>query len=254
MITFPNELLDRRLIDMKIKAEGVYPSHHDSIVLQEKGRQHACRSEKYSCWRRRRWSRHQKVNLRIVSDRITQKGVSAGGDVAGGDIDKSVHHHYPGGKSIASMLKLSESYKNERKNDAVFNKILDDLEHYQTQIPGETLVGLEGKLEAAQLNWLVTDATRLKQMFAKKLSQNLFSESAQKIFCVLLAEVLTRFTYKIKPVLDTISQRDLCDKVLGEVIEPVNEMLGENVLELHSEHISGMIYYLTGNCHIKWTK
>lgn len=41
-------------------------------------------------------------------------------------------------------------------------------------------------------------------------------------------------------------------KVYEIVVGPVNEMLGENVLELKANDVAGMVYFLTGNCHITW--
>jgi hypothetical protein len=42
--------------------------------------------------------------------------------------------------------------------------------------------------------------------------------------------------------------------VQHEIIDPIEAMLGENVLDLYADEINGMLYFLTGNCHIRWTK
>ena len=36
------------------------------------------------------------------------------------------------------------------------------------------------------------------------------------------------------------------------VYAKIAECLGENILELYDDEIAGMLFYLTGNCHIKW--
>ena len=41
-------------------------------------------------------------------------------------------------------------------------------------------------------------------------------------------------------------------RIDDKVIKPAIFVLGENVLKLLKEDINGMIYFLTGNCHIKW--
>ena len=36
------------------------------------------------------------------------------------------------------------------------------------------------------------------------------------------------------------------------VLHRVRRLLGENPLRLFAEEINGMLYFLTGNCHIRW--
>jgi hypothetical protein len=45
-----------------------------------------------------------------------------------------------------------------------------------------------------------------------------------------------------------VIQRALVDSV----ITPIEDVLGENPLLLDAVEVMGMIYYLTGNCHIRW--
>jgi hypothetical protein len=40
--------------------------------------------------------------------------------------------------------------------------------------------------------------------------------------------------------------------VQSQIISPVSELLGENVLDIYPDELSGMLYFLTGNCHIRW--
>ena len=50
---------------------------------------------------------------------------------------------------------------------------------------------------------------------------------------------------------------DLQDDIFMEIIQPLDQLLNreaseDKVLYLTPEEIKGMIYYLTGRCHIKW--
>lgn len=43
------------------------------------------------------------------------------------------------------------------------------------------------------------------------------------------------------------------DKLITErIINPVKQELGINLFKYDEEDIMGMIFFLTGNCHIKW--
>ena len=92
----------------------------------------------------------------------------------------------------------------------------------------------------------------LKERITKKIKLNENSESAQEIYAYLLSQICSDFHLHIYPLLKThtISQINLL--IDEKVIKPAVFILGENVLKLLKEDINGMIYFLTGNCHIKW--
>lgn len=184
---------------------------------------------------------------------VTQEGNQVGGDQAGRDIFKTTFVLPTGrGSSVEHMRKLAERYKNERRDNAIFNGILEELQHFKQPVEGEKIIGLEEKLKLAKLDCLIPFAVTTKELFAKKLSRNFSSECAQEIFSVLLAEVWTRFQLNITPLLQKMDSVEIPPKVYEIVVGPVNEMLGENVLELKANDVAGMVYFLTGNCHITW--
>jgi hypothetical protein len=39
-----------------------------------------------------------------------------------------------------------------------------------------------------------------------------------------------------------------------KVLAPTNAMLGENDLQITSIDVLGLLYFLGGNCHIRWDK
>lgn len=195
-------------------------------------------------------------NLKLpITSIVTQEGNEVGGDQAGRDIFKSqTTYVLPTGSgfSVEHMRKLAERYQVERRDNVIFKEILEDLQHFRQPIEGEKVVGLEEKLKLAKLECLLPFAMQTKELFAKKLSRNFSSECAQEIFSVLLAEIWTRFQLNITPLLSTVDRLAIPAKVYEIVVAPVNEMLGENVLELKANDVAGMVYFLTGNCHITW--
>jgi hypothetical protein len=113
--------------------------------------------------------------------------------------------------------------------------------------------GVKAKLGKAGYDNLLGFALMTKEMFVKKLTEFQFSRSAQEMQCLLLAEVYTRFHYCVWPALCAgEDQKKVMSLVQTHIINPVSEILGENVLNIYADELTGMLYFLTGNCHIRW--
>ncbi len=187
----------------------------------------------------------------------TQSGNIVGGDQAGRDIKKTTVFNYrpsPGCRN--EIIRLAEKFRVERANDIAFNRTIAKLEHFQAQVPDDPLVGLEQKMEAAGYSPQHMEfAKKTKELFAKKLIEFQLSESAQRIQALLLAEVYSRFHLAIAPMIAADDDLGAINHaVQHEIIDPIQAMLEENVLELYADEINGMLYFLTGNCYIRWTK
>ena len=39
---------------------------------------------------------------------------------------------------------------------------------------------------------------------------------------------------------------------MTEIIEPTYKHLEENILDINAVEIEGMLFFLTGNCHLRW--
>lgn len=158
------------------------------------------------------------------------------------------------GVQRTQMSHLMERFKRERENDEAFCGIIAKLQHYSTSTDGVGDVeGLTLKLGKAGYDNLLDFALRTKELFAKKLTEFQFSKSAQEMHCLLLAEIYTRFHHSVWPALcNGKCQEEVLALVQSEIIRPVSELLGENVLDIYSDELSGMLYFLTGNCHIRW--
>lgn len=162
--------------------------------------------------------------------------------------------------SIASSTKknpmqhLINRFKQERDGDEVFMGIISKLQHFSSIVDASNEVqGLESKLRDGGYDNSIGTATATKEQFAMKLAEFQFSRSAQEILSMLLAEVYTRFSLRVWPAIcDNRDQAVVLELVQREIIEPISQMVDENVLELYADELTGMLYFLTGNCHIKW--
>ena len=181
-----------------------------------------------------------------------QTNNTVGGDQAGRDIIKN---YVFDASEPTTMRHLIEKLKRERLNDSKFDETLSILKRYTTFAEGETIDGLEFKLLAAKRDDLLGFATLAKEIFHKKVMENQFSEAGQEILAYLLAEIFTRFHLHVRPAIHNgESPQRINELVQKLVIDPVQAILGENPLRLYSVEINGMLYFLTGNCHIKWVR
>lgn len=155
------------------------------------------------------------------------------------------------------LINCFRKLQEEVKHDIKLQKKLDDIKRYRTRLPHT--IGLQAKLQDGGFSKGAIDkACRQKQYYAKKSTKYQYYEGAQKIDSYLFAIVSSRFDTYVMPLIVKQSPLDVIKKVVYEqVIMPVVDKLafnGEKDTELryNIDDIFGMLYYLTGNCHINW--
>lgn len=186
----------------------------------------------------------------MTDTKITQIGNRAGNDIVGRD--KIVNQY---SKKRSQISFLNEKFIAEKDNDSEMYEIIKVLLHY-TKRENEDFLGLEGKLQSANRQEdYIEYAKEQKELFAKRLIKRDLSPSAQKIFAYILGKVKTRFVHDVIPKIKSGCSEDVVEKsILKNVIEPIFEELEENVLDISMDEMVGMLFFLTGNCHISWTK
>ena len=170
----------------------------------------------------------------MIESITKQSNISAGGDVAGRDIYKN---YLP---QVTWYQRKFHRLAEEVELDQRYNKTIEDLDYFETILDGTK--GLEEKL---------TDGGRNKNEIALALRQRLNSH--------LFAEILLKFNDYIKPLIDSNVDKNTIFTSVGKmVIEPIVQKLNvegadDNYLCYDAEDVLGMVYYLTGRCHINWT-
>lgn len=148
--------------------------------------------------------------------------------------------------------KLREEIENNTTQE-----IIDDLREYKTKLDGKK--GLKEKLtdggfSSRDIDW----AMRRKEQYAKKATKYECYPSAQEINLLLFGEIKAKFDSYVFPRIKQGETIGTIMQLINEVIvSPIMKMLNENGAhdeDLHytSDHIYGMIYYLTGMCHLNW--
>lgn len=188
--------------------------------------------------------------------RIDQTNNTVGGDQAAGDIFKPTINVNSIPKTNLGLLlkKLSE----EAAEDQVLQQYIAGLEIFTRQVPNEIVIGLEEKMTAASRQNEITKALMLKEMIFGDLKRNIFSPSFQTIYATLMGKLQELFEVYVKPEIDAGAGNPIIDQLVYEkVLAPVQREIdscGEPCTIVMPQHLRGMLYFLTGNCHIKWHK
>ena len=141
--------------------------------------------------------------------------------------------------------------------NGITEDVFDALDYYKTKLDGTK--DLEEKLTDGGFRpSRIAEAKRLKEMFARIAMRYDCYPSAQKIIHSLFARIKHEFDDNIFPLIESQQPLNIVMKQIREsIVIPIRDMLEANgahdtVLGFNEDHIYGMIYYLTGMCHLNW--
>lgn len=194
-----------------------------------------------------------------MSTEINQNNNSvSNGDVVGNNknviTNTTNNYNYTPPKTRLSTL--FENLKAEFDCGNSIETISDELKIYSDR---RDTIGLEQKLIDANLQHLIDDAAWYKEQYFKKLTKFQFFEPAQEIHSFLLGVVLEKFVNIIYPMMRANSTEiAISERISYDIVNPIIRLIQENgcedVMKLSATDINGMIYFLTGKCHIKWNQ
>ncbi|MBW5798617.1 ABC-three component system protein [Halomonas elongata] len=171
-----------------------------------------------------------------------------GRDQAGRDI----HHVY--NYKPTAMSELIDKYENELENESFLNEIIEELQHLTSKAEHDVR-GLHDKLESSGRLDALSVALTAKESAAKELLRLPNAKSAQKIYSLVLGNMLTSFSLRVAPLIQEGKPRSEVDAAVQEyVIDPAYQLLEKNPMCLNHLHMLGLYYFLAGNCHISWDK
>jgi hypothetical protein len=85
------------------------------------------------------------------------------------------------------------------------------------------------------------------------LHRHITQPSSLKNYVQLLSSIEARFQRLVFPaILEGRSIREVNELVMREVIEPVVIQQQSRMPDLNEGVVEGALYYLTGNCHVRW--
>ena len=179
---------------------------------------------------------------------------NVGGNLAGRDYnDKSVSITNNYHSRSTYLQDLYRRYEEEKISNPEFKELCEELDYLNSVIDNE-VIGLEKKLENGGREKLLDYALDVKDRFHRKLMKtSQYSLIAQDINVYLLAKVRSSFMREIYTLICQNESDEKINLLITErIIKPVQEDLGINLFRYNEDDIMGMIFFLTGNCHIKW--
>lgn len=169
------------------------------------------------------------------------------GDVVGRDKISIVEAPH---MSLDSAIK---SIKEAASNDYELSEYIEELAEYIEDRVGREIIGVEQKLINGQRQDLIENAVYLKNKFERFLAKKQLSQSEQQIFAHVLASINTHFNHHVRPlILEKKSKAEVDKAVHQHVIEPIYGIVAKANNAMTSEMVAGMLYFLTGKCHLVW--
>lgn len=185
----------------------------------------------------------------MPADSVQQEGNVAGGHIAGRDVVVLPP------RPDTPLKRLFQKMKDEASEDQVLCDYIRELEVFTRIVENEEVVGLDGKLKAANRSDQIDMALAMKEMVFAQLRQNVFSPTFQQIYAMLMGKIFEEFETWVKPAIMNGLDRQTVDELVStRVIKPVMlevELCGD-YHGIATQTIRGMLYFLTGNCHIRW--
>ncbi|MEX0720608.1 MAG: ABC-three component system protein [Balneolaceae bacterium] len=177
-----------------------------------------------------------------MSEGVTQTGNTAANDIVGRD--KITYSGNP--SPISNLLEQFIS------GDKTVDTIHEELEYFRKRINSD-IKGLDGKLKEPKYSKkTLSNAKIAKEKYVKNLERHIHSESAQKIHIHLLSDAFSKFNNLITPNIENLSEGEVLEKVEKEIVVHIMELMSKNVLDFNNLTATGVVFFLTGNCHLEW--
>lgn len=153
-----------------------------------------------------------------------------------------------------ALSRLYEILRDSQQASTHKSNITDQLQHFTKSASFDDR-GLEKKLTEGGRTDMIVEALFWKQRAAMLISRWQTSPVTHDIMTHILASIYTEFVQHIKPAIQAGRARTEVDALISEkVLTPINAMLGENDLDITRSDVLGLLYFLGGNCHVRWDK
>lgn len=159
-------------------------------------------------------------------------------------------------KSKTRWQKKFEKLQEEVKNDKRYETFIEDFNTYNTIQDG---IGLEQKLKDTGFTEReLLKALFLKEKYAKKVVLGEMFQAQQEIDVEIFSIIDSNFEAYVYPkIIEGLEKAIVLQCLMEKVIQPILDTLNkegesDDFLNYNSNDIYGMIYFLTGKCHLNW--
>lgn len=193
-----------------------------------------------------------------------QQGVHIGGDFNldaaqnGSNILNSAQHisqYINSPSNINSRLQiLLKNHEDKKEKDRGYKEFTEELNRFFAKKISDNPRTLKQKLSDGNRDSFNEIALELKDDVMQKITELSYYQSAQDIFTYLLANIKTTFQHEIhsRIVSGRFEVFEINDELKDRIITPLYQQVCISSIGLDESHIYGLLYLLTGNCHIDW--
>ncbi len=136
--------------------------------------------------------------------------------------------------------------------DGLAEDILIDYQFYTTTAPDDRR-DLARKLNDAGRSYQIDDAERKKERFSMALRRNIAQPAAVTRYTKLMADIETRFNRHVARLIANGAPTTEIDNVIQtEIVNPCSMTHSTVGHEVSAALVDSALYYLAGNCHVRW--
>ena len=137
-------------------------------------------------------------------------------------------------------------------DDDTYEEVKESLLRYKT--PKSEMKNIQIKLKESNREELIDEALELKESTIKFMTRYEASNSGEFILVHILSTIASKHKAYVVPAIKENLPRTTIDAIIDErVIGSALEIMNGTNRTITSERMYGLMYYLAGNCHIKWT-
>ncbi|WP_297333440.1 ABC-three component system protein [Flavobacterium sp.] len=177
-----------------------------------------------------------------------------------GPVDRQVNvNTLHGNIDFSKTSRLGQRFKKlkeEVEKDIRYSGFIDDFNRYNTELDGRSMPDklADGGFSTTEIR----RATLKKHQYSKKLEKNKLYETAQLIDLELFAMINLNFETFIEPLIEGGATKVAIKECVREkIIIPIFDLINQDgqddtFLNYNVDDIYGMIFFLTGKCHLNW--
>ncbi|PQA59844.1 hypothetical protein C5O19_09540 [Siphonobacter curvatus] len=172
-------------------------------------------------------------------------------------VNNNVEIHFTASLNPNTIGNLLNQYKHELQDPSFKrqNDFIKRLQRFLVNISTAKIQTLEEKLVEGGFDENLEYALLTKEEFSKFLLEYKFSPSIQNINAIFLGKIFDQFNMFILPEIRKGTDHIVINELINStIIAPIESLILDNDcdIDILTHHIRGMIFFLTGKCHIKW--
>jgi len=171
-------------------------------------------------------------------------------DTGGGNFNFGVFNA-PSPNKISLLIEASKALAEDSPE---YKDLIEELDNYHKPRPGREIIGLENKLKNAEMDSLIDEAKYLKGRATTKIARYQLQSHKAAVNNYIYGKINEIFNSQILPLIRNKSSADDVNQYISNmIIQPLADEICAADPTINSDTIRGMLYILTGNCHLTWT-